>query len=49
MSRCHTCDSAKDLERQIAGFWFCFHCLPAAVEKGAAYWTRLYAAIYPWR
>jgi hypothetical protein len=46
---CHTCGTTENLERQIGGFWFCFDDLPAAVQKGASYWIRLYRAMYPWR
>lgn len=38
--KCHYCEGT-DTVHQIAGFWFCFDCLPRAREKGASYWTRM--------
>ena len=49
MSHCHQCHRTDNLEQQLCGFWFCFWCLPAAIKKGATYWTRLYHALWPWR
>ena len=49
MSICRLCDRTDDLEQQFCGFWFCFACLPRALELGASYWSRLYRALYPWR
>lgn len=49
MTHCYYCERNDDLERQIAGFWFCFWCLPRALAKGSHYWTQLYASLYPWR
>ena len=47
--RCRGYGRADNLERQLCGFWFCFWCLPRAIEKGASHWRRLYHALYPWR
>ena len=49
MAKCYTCHRCDNLEQQLCGFWFCFSCLPRAAAKGADYWRRLYAALYPWR
>ena len=39
--KCHYCGETENLERQIAGFWFCFDCLQRAEAKGGYYWTRM--------
>lgn len=49
MRSCWFCGRTDNLERQIGGFWFCFWDLQPALNRGAAYWMRLYRALYPWR
>jgi len=39
--KCHYCERADNLARQLCGFWFCFWCLPRALAKGLSYWWRL--------
>lgn len=48
MTRCYTC-GGDQVEHQLGGFWFCFHCIDRARERGASYWRKLYRAMYPWR
>ena len=44
--KCHVCGTANNLEQQLCGFWFCFHHVEYALERGASYWLRLYNAIH---
>lgn len=37
------------MEQQLAGFWFCFYCLPAALKRGASFYAGVYRLLYPWR
>lgn len=48
MHRCAMCDTHENIEQQLAGFDFCFYCLPKAQEKGASYWWRLAHLLAPW-
>jgi ribosomal protein L37AE/L43A len=43
--KCYYCERRDNIERQICGFWFCFWCLPRALEKGAYYWARMAGAV----
>jgi hypothetical protein len=42
---CYYCERRDNLEQQLCGFWFCFRCLPRAMEKGAWYWRQMYRAV----
>jgi len=49
MAKCWLCERKDNLQEQVGGFWFCFWCLPRALELGAGHWVRLAHALYPWR
>ena len=43
--RCYICNTDRNLQEQLFGFWFCFYHVEDALEKGSSYWRRLYDAM----